>query len=106
MQNLYNVVERGAQDVLDHTIAEGIAFIPWFPMATGKLAAPGGPLDILAKEHGCSPAQLALAWLLHRGPNVLPIPGTSSIAHLEENLAAATVALSDADFVALDQLIV
>ena len=95
VQNLYNVTNRQSQAVLDYCTAEGIAFIPWFPMATGKLARPGGPIAGLAEQTGHTPAQLALAWLLRRSPVVLPIPGTSSIAHLEENVLAATVHLTD-----------
>jgi pyridoxine 4-dehydrogenase len=95
VQNLYNVANRKSEDVLDACEAEGIGFIPWFPIATGELARPGGPLDALAQETGATPAQLALAWLLRRSPVVLPIPGTSSVAHLEENVAAAEVELSD-----------
>ncbi|WP_328939163.1 aldo/keto reductase [Streptomyces tauricus] len=105
VQNMYNLVERSAQDVLDHTTRENIAFIPWFPVATGLLAAPGGPLDALAKEYDASPAQLALAWLLHRAPNVLPIPGTSKVAHLEENIAASSVRLDAADIEALNRAV-
>jgi pyridoxine 4-dehydrogenase len=93
VQNLYNVANRAAEDVLDYARAENMAFIPWFPMATGELAKPGGALDEAAKRHDATPAQIALAWLLHRAPNILPIPGTSSVAHLEENLAAAGIAL-------------
>jgi pyridoxine 4-dehydrogenase len=95
VQNLYNVSNRQSEDVLETCEAEGIGFIPWFPIATGELARPGGPLDALAQETGATPAQLALAWLLRRSPVVLPIPGTSSVAHLDENVAAAAVELSD-----------
>ncbi|MFE7800820.1 aldo/keto reductase [Nocardia sp. NPDC057440] len=101
VQNLYNLANRKAEDVLDYATAENIAFIPWFPIATGELARPGGPLDTFAAEHGASPSQLALAWLLRRSPVVLPIPGTSSVGHVEENTAAATITLSDAEFAAL-----
>jgi aryl-alcohol dehydrogenase-like predicted oxidoreductase len=94
VQNLYNLGNREHEEVLNYCEAEGIGFIPWFPIATGELARPGGPLDAIAKETGATPAQLALAWLLHRSPVVLPIPGTSSVAHLEENMAAASVTLS------------
>ncbi|PZG00462.1 hypothetical protein C1I99_09630 [Micromonospora deserti] len=94
VQNLYNLTNRQSEAVLDYCEAEGIGFIPWFPMATGELARPGGPLDALAAQSGATPAQLALAWLLHRSPVMLPIPGTSSVAHLEENLAAAGIALT------------
>jgi len=75
----------------------GLAFIPWFPVAAGKLAQPGGKLDAIAKRHGATVAQLSIAWLLHRSPVMLPIPGTSSIAHLEENLKAAKISLSDSE---------
>ncbi|MEV6345451.1 aldo/keto reductase [Actinoplanes sp. NPDC051851] len=93
VQNMYNVANRAAEDVLDYAREQGMAFIPWFPMATGELAKPGGVLDEAARRHDATPAQIALAWLLHRAPNVLPIPGTSSIAHLEENLRAAAITL-------------
>jgi pyridoxine 4-dehydrogenase len=98
VQNLYNLADRSAEDLLDHCEAEGIGFIPWFPLATGKLAGEGGPLDEISSEHGASPSQLALAWLLHRSPVMLPIPGTSSVAHLEDNLAAASIELTDEEF--------
>jgi pyridoxine 4-dehydrogenase len=98
VQNLYNLADRSAEKLLDHSEKHGIAFIPWFPLATGKLAKPGGPLDALAREHGASASQLALAWLLRRSPVMLPIPGTSSVAHLEDNIAAAELALSDGEF--------
>ncbi|MFD0419965.1 aldo/keto reductase [Streptomyces sp. NPDC127108] len=101
VQNQYNLVNRGSEDVLEYAERENIAFIPWFPMATGELARPGGPLDAAAKEHGASPSQLALAWLLRRSPVVLPIPGTSKVAHLEQNTAAAGITLTDAQFEAL-----
>ena len=84
--------------MLAYCEAEGIAFIPWFPVASGKLAQPGGKLDELAKKHGATVSQLSLAWLLHRSPVMLPIPGTSSVAHLEENLKAADVTLSDVEW--------
>ena len=95
VENLYNVSNRAAEPVLEFCQAEGLGFIPWFPIATGELARRGGPLDGLSKSLGATPAQLALAWLLHRSPVVLPIPGTSSVAHLEENIAAARIHLSD-----------
>ena len=101
VQNLYNLTHRRAQPLLEHCEAEGIGFIPWFPLATGKLAAPGGVLDQLSQEIGASPSQLALAWLLRRSPVMLPIPGTSSVAHLEENLGAAEVELSDSQYESL-----
>lgn len=101
VQNLYNLAHRDSQELLDHCTAENIAFIPWFPLATGQLAASGGPLTELAKDHGTSPSQLALAWLLHRSPVVLPIPGTKSVEHLEDNVAAAALELSQDEVDAL-----
>ncbi|MFG1746049.1 aldo/keto reductase [Micromonospora chalcea] len=101
VQNLYNLADRGAEDVLAHCERHDLAFIPWFPIATGNLARPGGPLDAISTAHGATPAQLALAWLLRRSPVMLPIPGTSSVAHLEENVAAAEVELTDEEFEAL-----
>lgn len=104
VQNLYNLADRGHEAVLERATELGIAFIPWFPVATGELARPGGVLDSAAKEHGATPAQLALAWLLRKSPVVLPIPGTSSIAHLEENVAAARIELTDEEFEKLSGL--
>jgi pyridoxine 4-dehydrogenase len=101
VQNLYNLVMRKAEDVLDYAEANNIAFIPWFPIATGQLARAGGPLEAFANQHGASPSQLALAWLLRRSPVLLPIPGTSRVAHVEENTAAATITLTDEEFKAL-----
>ena len=98
VQNEYNISNRKSEAVLEYCEREGIAFIPWFPVASGKLAQPGGKLDELAKKHGATVSQLSLAWLLHRSPVMLPIPGTSSIAHLEENVKAADVTLSDAEW--------
>lgn len=95
VQNLYNLANRKAEPLLEHAESNGIAFIPWFPLATGELAREGGPLQRMAGELGATPSQLALAWLLRRSPAMLPIPGTSSIAHLEENLAAADVELTE-----------
>ena len=94
VQNLFNVARRDAEPLLDFAEANGIAFIPWFPLATGKLAKPGSSLDELAKKHSASASQLALAWLLKRSPVILPIPGTTSLAHLEDNVAAGAVDLS------------
>jgi pyridoxine 4-dehydrogenase len=94
VQNLYNLSNRQSQDVLDYCTAEGIGFIPWSPLATGELARPGSVLDVAAKDHDATPAQLALAWLLHLSPVVLPIPGTAKVAHLEDNVAAARIKLS------------
>lgn len=101
VQNLYNLVKRDAEELVDHCEQEGIAFIPWFPLATGELAGDGGPLDEIAREEDASPSQLALAWLLKRSPVILPIPGTSSVEHLEDNLEAARIELTDAQFEAL-----
>ncbi|CAB4902293.1 unannotated protein [freshwater metagenome] len=103
VQNKFNLVERDAEDVLDRCAELGIGFIPWFPIATGQLAKDGGPLDEIAKEHGSSPAQLALAWLLHRSPVMLPIPGTSKVAHVEDNVAAAEIELTDDEVQRLEQ---
>jgi pyridoxine 4-dehydrogenase len=95
VQNRYNIVDRHAEDVLDACDREGIGFIPWWPLAVGDLAQPGGPLDEAARTHHATPSQVALAWLLARSRVMLPIPGTSSVEHLEENAAAADVRLSD-----------
>jgi pyridoxine 4-dehydrogenase len=105
VQNLFNVADRSAEPLLDHVEAEGIAFIPWFPLATGQLAKDGGPLAALAEQHGASPSQLALAWLLHRSPVMLPIPGTSSVAHVEDNIAAAGIELTGAELAALTEAV-
>jgi aryl-alcohol dehydrogenase-like predicted oxidoreductase len=98
VQNLYNLGDRQHEDVVDYCAKHKLAFIPWFPVAAGKLAKPGGKLDTAAKRHGATVSQLSLAWLLHRSPVMLPIPGTSSVSHLEENIAAAGVKLSDAEW--------
>ncbi len=103
VQNRYNLEDRASEPVLDYSAAEGIGFVPWFPLATGRLARPGGPLDELARERGASSSQIALAWLLARSRVMLPIPGTSSVAHLEENTAAATITLDDAEMKRLDE---
>ena len=104
VQNLFNISNRKSEALLEYATAEGIAFIPWFPLATGKLSGEGSPLASLAARHGVSPSQLALAWLLRRSPVMLPIPGTKSVAHLEENVAAAAIELSDDEFAELDAL--
>ena len=104
VQNLYNLVDRTHEDVLEHCQAEGIGFIPWFPMASGELARAGGPLDEMASRHDATVSQLALAWLLRRSPVMLPIPGTGSVEHLEENCAAAAVELSDDEVAELERL--
>ena len=98
VQNLYNVGNRQSEDVVTYCEQEGIGFIPWFPVAAGDLAKPGGILDEIARDHGATHAQLALAWLLRRSPVMLPIPGTGSVAHLEENCAAGTVELTDEEY--------
>jgi pyridoxine 4-dehydrogenase len=94
VQNHYNLTDRDSEDVLEACESAGIGFIPWFPLATGRLAEPGGPLERIARERAATPAQVALAWLLARSPVMLPIPGTSSVEHLEENVAAAQIQLS------------
>ena len=98
VQNQYNIGDRQHEDVVDYCTKHKLAFIPWFPVAAGKLAQPGGKLDAAAKAHNATVSQLSLAWLLHRSPVMLPIPGTTSVAHLEENLAAASVTLTDAEW--------
>jgi pyridoxine 4-dehydrogenase len=103
VQNRYNLVDRGSEDVLDYCQEHGIGFIPWYPLAAGDLARPGSLLDRIAKAHGAAPSQVALAWVLKRSPVMLPIPGTSKVAHLEENVAAVNISLSDEDFAALDR---
>ncbi|MBV9310194.1 MAG: aldo/keto reductase [Solirubrobacterales bacterium] len=104
VQNRYNLVDRDSEDVLTRCEEEGLAFLPWFPLATGDLAAPGGPLDELARGHHVTPAQVALAWLLQHSTVTVPIPGTSSLEHFQENLEAADIELSDATMEALDEL--
>jgi aryl-alcohol dehydrogenase-like predicted oxidoreductase len=103
VQNRYNLVDRQSEAVLDYCAKKGIGFIPWFPLASGDLARPGSLLDRLAKQHGATPSAIALAWVLKRSPVMLPIPGTSKVKHLEENVAAAGITLSDDDFAALDR---
>ncbi|MEW2503641.1 aldo/keto reductase [Amycolatopsis sp. CA-161197] len=103
VQNRFNLADRYSEPLLDHVAKEGIAFIPWFPLATGSLAGPDSPLSQVSKEHGASPSQLALAWLLKRSPVMLPIPGTSSVGHLEDNVAAAEIELTDDEFAALSK---
>ena len=102
VQNIYNIGNRQHEDVLEYCQKHSIAFIPWFPVAAGELARPGGKLDKLAKKHGATVSQLSLAWLLHRSPVMVPIPGTSSIAHLEENQRAAEISLSAAEMAELE----
>jgi pyridoxine 4-dehydrogenase len=97
VQNRYNLSDRSSEDVLEACEEAGIGFIPWFPLATGRLAEPGGALDRIAREHDATPAQIALAWLLARSPVMLPIPGTSSVEHLEEDFAATRIQLSTSE---------
>ena len=104
VQNLYNLADRSAEPVLEYCEREGLGFVPWFPIANRELARPDGPLGALAVEIGATPTQLALAWLLRRSPVMLPIPGTSSLAHLEENVAAAALELSDEQAERLEEL--
>jgi pyridoxine 4-dehydrogenase len=104
VQNRYNLADREWEPVLDYCQRENIGFIPWFPLQTGKLAAGGGALARIAEAHHAAPAQVALAWLLRRSPVMLPIPGTSRVQHLEENIAAASLQLSDDEFAAIDDL--
>ena len=103
VQNKYNLSDRAHEDVLEYCTKHKIAFIPWFPVAAGKLAQPGGVLDSAAKKHGATVSQLSLAWLLHHSPVILPIPGTSSVEHLEENVKAADVTLSDAEWAEIEK---
>jgi len=103
VQNKYNLVDRGSEDVLDYCEQQGIGFIPWFPLGAGKLAESGSILDAMARKRSVTPGQLALAWTLKRSPVMLPIPGTSKVAHLEENVAAAAIHLSDEAFTALNR---
>jgi pyridoxine 4-dehydrogenase len=102
VQNKYNLTDRAHEDVLEYCTKHKIAFIPWFPVAAGKLAQVGGVLDSAAKKHGATVSQLSLAWLLHHSPVILPIPGTSSVAHLEENVKAGEVSLSDAEWAEIE----
>jgi aryl-alcohol dehydrogenase-like predicted oxidoreductase len=103
VQNRYNLVDRGSEAVLEHCAKHGIGFIPWFPLASGSLAKPGSVLDSVAKKHGAAPSQIALAWVLKRSPSMLPIPGTSKVSHLEENVAAVDISLSEEEFASLDK---
>ncbi|MDQ1693272.1 MAG: pyridoxine 4-dehydrogenase [Acidobacteriaceae bacterium] len=103
VQNQYNLGDRQHEDVVQYCDQHNIGFIPWFPVAAGKLARPGGPLDEAAKRHGATVAQLSIAWLLHHSPVMLPIPGTSSVKHLEENVAAASIQLSPEEWKAIEE---
>ena len=105
VQNLFNLTNRSAEPLLDHVERAGIAFIPWFPLATGALAEPGGRLAELAERYDAHPSQLALAWLLRRSPVMLPIPGTSTVAHVEDNIAAAQIELTDEEYAALSDAV-
>lgn len=102
VQNKYNLVDRASEKVLDYCAKHNIGFIPWFPLAAGDLAKPGSVLDAIAKKHNAAPSQIALAWVLQRSPVMLPIPGTSKVKHLEENVAAVNFTLSEDEFKALD----
>jgi pyridoxine 4-dehydrogenase len=104
VQNLYNLTNRQSQDVLDYAEAEGIAFIPWFPIATGDLAKPDSPVAAVAEELDATPSQVALAWLLQKSPVILPIPGTKSVEHLTENMGAAQLTLSADEMARLDAI--
>jgi pyridoxine 4-dehydrogenase len=103
VQNRYNLVDRGSEDVLEYCEANDMGFIPWYPLAAGALAKDGSILDRIAKKHGAAPSQIALAWVLRRSPVMLPIPGTSKVKHLEENVAAVNIELSDDEFALLDR---
>jgi pyridoxine 4-dehydrogenase len=105
VQNKYNLTDRASEAVLTYCTAEGIGFIPWFPIASGKLAETGGPVDRAAKADHATPAQVALAWLLAKSPMMLPIPGTSTVKHLEENCAAAGVRLTESQMRELDKAV-
>jgi pyridoxine 4-dehydrogenase len=102
VQNRYSLADRAREDVLDYCEHQGLGFLPWFPLAAGRLTEAGGALVEIGRRHGATPAQVALAWLLRRSPVMLPIPGTSSVAHLEENVAAAALRLDDEEFEAVD----
>jgi pyridoxine 4-dehydrogenase len=104
VQNLYNISDRKHEDVLEYCEAENIGFIPWFPLATGDLAKEGSPLAKIAAKYDAAPSQIALAWLLKKSPVVLPIPGTSSVKHLEENMAGGDIELSEEDFEELNKM--
>jgi pyridoxine 4-dehydrogenase len=103
VQNRYNLVDRGSEDVLNYCEGHAIGFIPWFPLAAGRLAEAGSILDAVANAHNATPGQVALAWVLKRSPVMLPIPGTSKVSHLEENVAALNIELSDEEFDSLDR---
>jgi pyridoxine 4-dehydrogenase len=102
VQNRYNLTDRGSEDVLAYCTANTIGFIPWFPLAAGELTRPGGAVDRIAKAHGATAGQVALAWLLQRSPVILPIPGTVRVAHLEQNVAASSLSLTSEEVAELD----
>lgn len=104
VQNRYNFADRGSEDVLKYCEAHGIGFIPWFPLAAGELIKSGSALDAIARTHGATPSQIAVAWLLQRSPVIIPIPGTSKVAHLEENVKAGEIELTDEEFATLDEV--
>ncbi len=104
VQNQYNIADRKHEDTLQYCEQHQLAFIPWFPVAAGELAKPGGPLDQTAGKHGATVAQLCIAWLLWRSPEMLPIPGTSSVSHLEENVASAQLKLGDEEWAELEKI--
>ena len=104
VQNRYNFTDRGSEDVLKYCEAHGIGFIPWYPLAAGDLAREGSALDAVARAHGAKPSQIAVAWLLQRSPVIIPIPGTSKVAHLEENMKAAAIELTPEEFDRLDRI--
>lgn len=102
VQNRYNLADRGSEAVLDYCEANDIGFIPWFPLAAGRLTEPGSILERISRHHNATPGQIAIAWLLQRSPVILPIPGTTSVEHLEENVKATDITLSDGEFEQLD----
>jgi aryl-alcohol dehydrogenase-like predicted oxidoreductase len=104
VQNLYHVAKRNSDELLDHCAAKGIGFMPWFPLGGRELVASGGPLAAIAEREGCTPSQVALSWLLQRSPAMLPIPGTGSLSHLEENCAAVSVMLSPLSVAEIDAM--
>jgi aryl-alcohol dehydrogenase-like predicted oxidoreductase len=104
VQNLFNLTNRSSDAIVDYCDKQGIGFIPWSPLAAGNLARPGAALDTIAHRHNAGPGQIALAWLLQRSPVMLPIPGTGKVKHLEENVAAVNITLSDAEFRELSAL--
>jgi pyridoxine 4-dehydrogenase len=104
VQNRYNFADRGSEDVLKYCEAHGIGFIPWFPLAAGELTREGSALDAIARAHAATPSQIAVAWLLQRSPVIIPIPGTSKVAHLEENVKAGKIELTQDEFDTLDRI--